>query len=66
MIELRWIIPKTTTTDPKRLQFRHVHQDARIGGAPASFSEWQDVPIVIVPDDEFFHRAQFSAIQRRG
>lgn len=50
MIELRWIICERTTAEPKRLQYRHTSDS--IGGKNGP---WCDVPIVVVPDNEFFH-----------
>lgn len=45
MIELRWLLPPYSTTEPPRLQSRIRIQSNNIGGGPAQYSQWTDVPI---------------------
>lgn len=44
-VELRWVLPEHTTTDKPRLQYR------QCGEWPAAWGAWQDVPIIVVPQD---------------
>lgn len=46
MVELRWAIPASTTTERPRLQYRSFG-----GRGLGSWSEWQDVPYVVVPQE---------------
>lgn len=41
--ELRWAVPDYTTTEARRLQFRQLDMH-RLG-----WSDWLDVPMVVVP-----------------
>jgi hypothetical protein len=53
MIELRWSVPPTTTTEPPILQYRWLQGYMDASGAynvaHADWSEWKDVPRVVVP-----------------
>lgn len=48
MVELRWAVAETTTKAP-RLQYRVLPAVVSFGGP--GWSEWQDVPWVIVPEE---------------
>lgn len=48
MVELRWTVPEGTTTERPRLQYR-VRPTVIMFGAPSGWSEWMDVPMVVVP-----------------
>lgn len=50
MVELRWAIPSSTTTERPRLQYRVCPPIVQIGG-PAGWSEWLEVPYVVVPQE---------------
>jgi len=53
MIELRLVVPETTTTKPPALQFRlAVAVDASGAFCPGPAGEWQDVPRVVLPPTE--------------
>lgn len=58
MIELRWVVPDNTTTKPPVLQYRLAKFYTAWGMSHcAGFSEWQDVPTVVVPT-EFLNERQ--------
>lgn len=48
MVELRWAVPAETTTKAPRLQYRQLPSVVSFGGP--GWSEWQDVPWVVVPE----------------
>jgi hypothetical protein len=55
--ELRWIVPNVTTTEPPRLQMRVItdweaDRDGYVSHKVV-WSEWTDVPTVVVPIFEF-------------
>ena len=47
MVELRWTTPEGTTTKPPKLQWRSRAADP--WGRLTLWTEWQDVPTVLVP-----------------
>ena len=47
MIELRWLEVITPRT-PDRLQFRVMENPLEIGLHPPIYSEWQDIPVVLI------------------
>lgn len=48
MIELRWIVPDKTTTNPPVLQWRHCFAaDASGALCGGRWSEWEEVPRVV-------------------
>ncbi len=49
MIELRWVRPGKTTTEPDRLQWRVVDDDHQ---GEVVLQDWTDVPVVVVCDSE--------------
>lgn len=54
MIEFRWILPDTTTTEKPLLQWRiYVAVDASGALCPSSHGPWNTVPVVAVGMDEF-------------
>jgi hypothetical protein len=50
MVELRWAVPAETTTKAPRLQYRQCSPVISFG-AGTGWSEWQDVPWVVVPEE---------------
>lgn len=48
MVEMRWVTPEGTTTTPKVLQWRSRMADP--WGRFRLWSEWTDVPIVVLPN----------------
>jgi hypothetical protein len=50
MVELRWAIPSSTTAERPRLQYRQLPGVVQFG-AGSGWSEWQDVPYVVVPQE---------------
>ena len=55
MVELKWVIPESTTTEPKSLVFRFIQPCVDIGGnlCPGDWTEWKLVPTEVVRDTEF-------------
>jgi hypothetical protein len=53
MIELRWAVLPGTNTERPRLQYRvHVPAiDASGALCPGNWTEWKDVPTVVVPKE---------------
>lgn len=68
MIELRWAIPASTTAERPRLQFRQCPDEIQFG-AGSGWSEWQDVPYVVVqpeaPPRKITSVAEFCAEGQR-
>lgn len=54
MVELRWTRPDGTTTQPDKLQWRVHLPVVDCGGnlCPGDWTEWQDVPLVLIPTPE--------------
>jgi hypothetical protein len=54
MIELRWVRTPHTTTAPAELQFRVHLPVVDIGGSlcPGDWTEWQNVPTVVIDPEE--------------
>ena len=48
MVDLRWAISEHTTAQTPRLQYRQCPPVVSLG-APAGWTEWMDVPFVVVP-----------------
>lgn len=49
-VELRWAIPASTTAERPRLQYRQCPDIIQFGGG-SGWTEWQDVPYVVVPQE---------------
>lgn len=48
-IELRWLTPAGTTTEPMRLQYKVLGDPYKVSenGYIRRWSEWMDVPVVV-------------------
>lgn len=52
MIELRYVTPDSTTTEPPKLQYRTTVNVLEIGLHAHLWSEWTDVPLVVLPAND--------------
>lgn len=52
MIEMRYALRPDTNTDPPRLQYRFIQPCTDASGAlcPGEWTDWRDVPRVVVSD----------------
>jgi hypothetical protein len=57
MVELRWAVKSTTTTEPARLEYRYMQPTVDASGAlcPDEWVEWREVPMTVKQEPKAAH-----------